>query len=156
MKSAAAKVAGAAVLDAARAALAPFAELHIQVTSIPNSNSASARHRPIQNSPTAPQSPLSHQSSLFQSPINSRKRLFALTYAENSAHHIDKTINSSLPNPAPIARTAEHPHYSMLLIEGVSPLSVCSSLVSNRLPYYPLWQSRVAYSPMPIIVVVLF
>ncbi len=59
MKSAAGTVVGSAALDAARAALSPFVELHHQITSIRNRHAACSPHI----SPVTPNVPHSHPSS---------------------------------------------------------------------------------------------
>ncbi len=91
MNSAAKTIAGAAALDGARTALAPFAELYTQIATIQNSNVAAARILPAKISPATP----APTDTSFESPNHTRKRASAPTYAEIAANGIEAQVNNA-------------------------------------------------------------
>ncbi len=74
MKSAAGTVAGAAALKAARTALASFAELYSQISSIQGHDNAPAPHMPTQISPETRNLPILHPCISSPRPSDTRKR----------------------------------------------------------------------------------
>ncbi len=73
MKSAAETVAGAASLKAAKVALAPFAELYAQISSIQGHDETPAPHTPTQISPETRNLPILHPSISSPRRIDTRK-----------------------------------------------------------------------------------
>ncbi len=107
MKSAAETVAGAAALKAARAALAPSAELHAQISSIQGHDSAPARHMPTQISPESRNIPTLYQSFSSPGPRDTRERPLAphTSKLPRMAFQTKRTASAPSLDRAQIAQT---------------------------------------------------
>ncbi len=131
MKSAGETVAGAAALRAARAALAPFAQLYAQISSIQGHDNTPAPHIPTQISPETRNLPILHPSTSSPTPSDTRKRPLAPTYAEIAAHGIANKANSprAVPRPRPDRANRQAAALFNVPDPGRSYSSGCASLV---------------------------